>query len=113
MRRDSDPACSRATAASVNRATVRSRFAETALAVLDNQTLACRQAAVWHGIVVKHLEIRLPAAGRHDVAHVAALVVDELGVRLLLHARLEGVVDVEAVSVRGDRGPDELDPDRR
>ena len=55
----------------------------------------------------------MPARWRHDVAHVAALTVEELHVRLLGDALAEDVVDVVAVAVGGNRGADELHTERR
>src|SRR5262245_8666257 len=91
----------------------RSGFKQAVLASLHHQALARRHPSVRDAYLVEHLEIRLPARGRDDMAHIAALIVDELGVWLLLHASLERIVDVEAVAVRTHRGADELDSECR
>src|SRR5437660_6721105 len=94
-------------------ATVRSRLRDGAVAAFDHQALARRHAPVWHRDLVEHPEIGLPARWRYHVAHVAALTVEELYVRLLGDALAEDVVDVVAVAVGGNRGADELHTERR
>src|SRR5262245_41210073 len=76
-----------------------SRLRKGVLAGFHYDALSRRYPAIGHGDLVEHLEIRLPAVRRHDVAHKTTLIVDEFCIRLLLHACLEGLVDVEAIAI--------------
>ena len=60
-----------------------SRVSEAVLAVFDHEALPGRDAAIAHAHLVEHLEVCLPAVRRHCMADVAALVVEELDVRVL------------------------------
>src|SRR5262249_57322925 len=89
-------------------ATPGSRLRDGALAVFHHQAHARRDAPAWDRDLVEHTEIDLPARWRHDVTRVAALIVEELHIRLLGHALAIIVLDVVAVAVAGDRSGDEL-----
>src|SRR5215813_3828929 len=85
-----------------------SRVDEAALAVLDHETLASRDAAIVYAHLIEHPEVRLPALRRDHMADIAALVIEEFDVWILGEKRLERVVCIEAIPSRGDGRRHEL-----
>src|SRR5262249_2352689 len=81
-------------------ATPGSRLRDGALAVFHHQAHARRDAPAWDRDLVEHTEIDLPARWRHDVTRVAALIVEELHIRLLGHAERARMILLPAKILR-------------
>src|SRR6266545_7109611 len=90
-----------------------SRVGEAALAVLDHEALAGRDVAIAYAHLSEHLAVRLPALRRDHMADIAALVIEELDVRILGEECLERIVGIEAIPSGGDGRRHELNAQGR